>query len=971
MIAAVSGNRVTAVLGPTNTGKTWYAIDRMLGHRTGMIGLPLRLLAREVYDRVREARGPSCVALVTGEERIIPKQARYWVCTVEAMPQASGVDFLAVDEIQLCGDAERGHIFTQRLLSARGQVETVFLGSDTMRRLIEQLVPEADFKRRSRFSALSYTGVKKISRIKPRSAIVGFSVEDVYAIAEVVRQRRGGAAVVLGALSPRTRNAQVSLYQNGDVDVLVATDAIGMGLNLDIDHVAFAGLMKFDGRRIRPLGSHEIGQIAGRAGRYRTPGTFGVTAAAEPLEPHIASAVEDSRFRPLQKLQWRNAELDFRSIAALLDSLAAPSDNPLLTRAREADDVLALRDMTDLAMINDRMKSPADVRLLWDVCQIPDFRKVSAADHSELLKAIFDFLQNRGRIPDDWLETQVRRIDRVDGDVDALSRRIAFMRTWTYVSQKVDWLEDAQYWRGRTRALEDRISDALHASLARRFVDRRVSVLMKQLKRKEDLVANVDEQGLLRVEGELIGRIEGFRFIQDETATVEEAKTLRQASAKVLAPEFAVRASRFLNAPNSELGLTEQGGLMWGEFAVGKLVAGKDKLAPDVEVFVDEEAGPETRGKVERRLRAFVSQKIATHCEALLALRDDETITGLARGIAYRIAESFGVLLRSAVAEDVKALDQETRKLLRAHGVRFGQHTIFLFSALKPEATRLRLLLWSLAEKLDEFPTAPPPGLVTIPVEDSAPDGYYPLSGFYRAGNRAIRIDMLDRLLNMLREQDGRAGFEATADMLSISGLSLEGFADLMTGIGYRARRGERVKRAAAEASGAKDEGTAPADSESDAADPASGEAKAAAVEISAAAAAGETSGETGKPEESPQSGEAPGPAVQDAEEEPETEVFFEFFWKPKPRFRSADGERKTAKRKRPEDRGSEQAARGKPGERRKSPRRPKPANKRRGAGQSLKGPPPRRQADRRKEKEADPDSPFAILAELKERIES
>lgn len=431
-----SEGRITAVLGPTNTGKTHYAIDRMLAHRTGVIGLPLRLLAREVYDKVVSLRGPSVVALVTGEERIVPPRTQYWVCTVEAMPQGNGADFLAVDEIQLCADPERGHVFTDRLLHARGLHETLFLGSDTMRGAIAALVPGAQFLARERFSDLTYTGAKKISRMPPRSAIVGFSVENVYAIAELLRRQKGGAAVVMGALSPRTRNAQVALYQEGEVDVLVATDAIGMGLNLDIGHVAFSGLRKFDGRRMRELLPNELAQIAGRAGRHTRPGTFGVTGEAGPLRDDVAAAITGHRFAPVRRLQWRNARLDFGTVARLTASLEQRTENPWLTRAREADDLTALKTISGQPEVAGRIAGAPDVRLLWDVCRIPDFRGISQAEHAGLLARIFDFLHDLGRVPDDWLSRQVRRIDRADGDIDTLSKRLAYIRTWTYVAQR-------------------------------------------------------------------------------------------------------------------------------------------------------------------------------------------------------------------------------------------------------------------------------------------------------------------------------------------------------------------------------------------------------------------------------------------------------------------------------------------------------------------------------------------------------
>ena len=787
-------SRIAAVLGPTNTGKTHYAIERMLAHRTGIIGLPLRLLAREVYDRIVGMRGPSVVALVTGEERIVPERAQYWVCTVEAMPVGIGADFVAIDEIQLCADPERGHVFTDRLLHARGRYETLFLGATTMRGAIAALVPRAEFLSRERFSELLYTGSKKISRMPPRSAIVGFSVENLYAMAELLRRQKGGAAVVMGALSPRTRNAQVELYQNGDVDILVATDAIGMGLNLDIGHVAFSGLRKFDGRRMRELMPNELAQIAGRAGRYTQDGTFGVTGEAPPLDEDLAKAIQEHRFAPLRKLYWRNAQLEFGSVGRLIGSLEEHTNDEWLTRAREADDLMALKTIAARDDMRARFSSAHDVRLLWDVCRIPDFRGISHTEHSELLGRIFDFLQELGRVPDDWLAGQVKRIDRVEGDIDTLSKRLAFIRTWTYVAQRDAWVDDVSHWREATRAVEDRLSDALHGALTQRFVDRRTSVLLRRLKQKESLVADVNDKGEVSVEGQILGRIEGFRFRQDQTTGPDEAKTLRQAAIAALRPEFHLRADRFYNAPDTEFDLTEQGGLMWGDQAIGKLVRGDDALKPVAEAFVDEDAGPEVMQKVQRRLQHFIDRRIAAQFEPLLALARDEAITGLARGVAFRLLENFGIVARAEIGDDIKALDQEARGQLRKHGVRFGQFTIFQPLLLKPAPTRLRLVLWGLSQGLDMFPESPPPGLVTIPHDGQQPQGYYTMSGYRPAGQRAIRIDMLERLADMLRNKDTRGGFEASADMLSITGLTLDQFADLMAGLGYRGERGERPK---------------------------------------------------------------------------------------------------------------------------------------------------------------------------------
>lgn len=976
-----SRGRVTAILGPTNTGKTHHAIERMLGHRTGVIGLPLRLLAREVYDRIVKARGPSVVALVTGEERIVPHRVQYWVATTEAMPEI-GADFVAIDEIQLCADPGRGHVFTDRLLNMRGLHETLFLGSDTMRPAIAALVPEAQFIRRERFSNLSWAGSKKLSRMPARSAIVGFSVDDVYAMAELLRRQKGGCAVVMGALSPRTRNAQVEMYQNGEVDYLVATDAIGMGLNLDIRHVAFSATHKFDGRRVRPLFPHEMGQIAGRAGRHTESGTFGVTGEAQILDEGLIDALENHRFAPIQRLTWRNTRLEFGTMDRLVESLEAGSGHELLGRGREADDLGALKLLREMPEIRDRVQGGKDVRLLWDICRVPDFRGISHMEHATLLARLFGFLQD-GHIPADWLDRAIKRIDKTQGDIDAISKRLAFIRTWTYVAQRTGWVADEKHWRGETRAVEDRLSDALHAALTQRFVDRRTSVLLRRLKQKESLVAEVNDKGEVTVEGEFAGRLEGFRFRPDQTATADEARMLNRASYEALKPEFHLRADRFYNAPDTEMDYTEQGGLMWGSHAVGKLVKGSDPLHPGVEVFVDEEAGPEIADKVRRRLQHFIDRKVAALFEPLLTLQKDEALTGLARGFAFRLVEALGVLPRDGVANEVKELDQESRGALRKHGVRFGQFTIFMPALLKPAPTRLRLVLWSLAQGLDEFPESPPPGLVTIPHLDEVPDQVYTLSGYRPAGERAIRIDMLERLADLLRAQDTRGGFEANPDMLSITGMTLEQFSGLMQGLGYAAEKSERAKVKAVEVPV-----VAPAPEGEGSVAPMTEEESVLAAETRAkweAEQAEKRAAEAADAEAAPEAEAAEAAA-------PEMEVFYTFKWAPRPRGnRHPRGDRPQG------DRGQADRPQGeRPQGERRGPRRDAPAKdaapgdrprgdapqgeRRRGQGKpggkfeggKKGGGKPSHNAPKtftsRPEKKADPDSPFAILAALKDK---
>ncbi len=981
-------SRVTAVLGPTNTGKTHYAIERMIAHRSGVIGLPLRLLAREVYDRLVRLRGPSVVALLTGEERIVPERAQYWVCTTEAMPEGMAVDFLAVDEIQLCADPERGHVFTDRLLHARGLHETLFLGSDTMRGAIAALVPGAVFLHRERFSTLTYTGTKKISRLPERSAIVGFSVENVYAIAEYLRRTRGGAAVVMGALSPRTRNAQVALYQAGEVDYLVATDAIGMGLNLDIAHVAFSDLRKFDGHRMRDLAPDELAQIAGRAGRHEAQGTFGTTGEAPEMDADTIARIESHQFAPVTRLMWRNAELQFGSLERLIHSLERRTDNHWLGRVRESDDLAALRALAGEAEIRARASDGRAVRLLWDVCRVPDFRGISRAEHAHLLGAIFSYLHERGHLPHAWFAEQVRRLDRADGDIDTLSRRLAFIRTWTYAAQRRGWVEDEPHWRDETRRVEDRLSDALHDALTQAFVDRRTSVLARRLRQKEALVAEVNDTGEVTVEGQFVGRIEGFRFREDATRNPDEARTLRAAAREALVPHFHLRADRFYNAPDTEIDFTEQGGLMWGELAVGRLEKGPEPLRPQVIAFVDEEAGEEIVAKVQRRLQHFIDRRIAAVMEPLLALQREEGLEGLAKGMAFRLVEHLGVIPRGEVAQDVKALDQDARAGLRRLGVRFGQFTVFVPVLLKPAPTRLRLVLWGLWQGLDEIPPGPPPGHVTIPAERDMVPGYYAMAGYRAAGERAIRIDMLERLADLLRDRDLRAGFEATPDMLSITGLSLELFAGLMTGLGYRAERGERarVRGARPEAVQPEAQGEAAPEAESVVPDP---ESSVPEVPEPVAEGAGqdETPGTAPEPVAGPSAESAAGspapgqPAEQPAEpaeageaakvgpaEPAETEVFYTFTRPPR-------GPRQNARGQQAREGGREQKPRGKAGAGKRTPeqgeksgsrrpRKPRAEPHQKGA-QVFEAHPPREGGTRNAGRRADPDSPFAALAEL------
>jgi ATP-dependent RNA helicase SUPV3L1/SUV3 len=807
------GRGVTAVLGPTNTGKTHLAIERMLGHKVGVIGLPLRLLAREVYDKVAARVGASQVALITGEEKIKPPSPRFYVCTVEAMPLELEADFVAVDEIQLAADGERGHVFTDRLFHARGLNETLLLGAATMRDVIRELLPGANLVSRTRLSRLAYAGDKKITRLPRRAAIVAFSANDVYAIAELVRRQRGGAAVVLGALSPRTRNAQVALYQNGDVDFLVATDAIGMGLNLDLDHVAFAGIRKFDGQNHRELTPAEFGQIAGRAGRHMNDGTFGVTGQVAPFESDLVDRLENHSFDQVGVLQWRNRKLDFSSIERLRDSLRETPDHRRLARARMVDDVIALENVSHDAALRDIAAGPAAVGLLWEMCQIPDYRKISAMSHAELVAALYRFvMSDAGKIPADWFANQVALADRTDGDLDTLSNRLAQIRTWTYVSHRAQWLDDPEHWQGRTRTIEDTLSDALHERLTQRFVDRRTSVLMRRLRDKEEMLAEIGADGHILVENHFVGRLDGFRFTPDASSDGIHGRAARHAAAKVLSRELASRAEALAAAPDEAIALEPNGRIVWARSDIARLERGETALKPRIQIFADEHLGGPERELVVKRLETWLAAYLEARLAPLLALSTTSDLSGLARGLAYRLSENLGVLRRDTASEEIKALDQGARGQLRNYGVRFGAFNVYIPVLLKPAAADLLLLLWALHAGHElgvdsaGLPARPRQGLTSVDAGKDIPEPYWRAAGFHVAGTRAVRIDMLERLSDLIRVRvgwrpaeggdiaaptgaTGDGGFRVVPELMSVVGCSGEEFASILRALGFRPER--------------------------------------------------------------------------------------------------------------------------------------------------------------------------------------
>ncbi|WP_142849007.1 helicase-related protein [Telmatospirillum sp. J64-1] len=782
--------RVIAVLGPTNTGKTHLALERMLGHASGMIGFPLRLLARENYERIVRIKGPQAVALLTGEEKIVPPRPSYFVCTVESMPLDRRVSFLAVDEIQLCADPDRGHVFTDRLLYARGETETMFLGAETIKPLVRRLVPGVEFMSRPRFSQLEYSGPRKLTRLPPRSAVVAFSASDVYTMAELIRRQRGGAAVVLGALSPRTRNAQVGMYQAGEVDYLVATDAIGMGLNMDVDHVAFASLRKFDGRQPRDLNASEIGQIAGRAGRHMNDGTFGTTGDAGGIEPEIVEAVENHEFPALKGLFWRNPELRFASVEALLHSLGRPPQEPGLIRAREADDHLALAALARDAEILKVADKPNRVRLLWEVCQIPDFRKVMAENHTRLLGQIYRHLTSgSGFLPADWLDNHVKRLDRTDGDIETIIGRIANIRTWTFVSHRGDWVADPVHWQERTRTIEDHLSDALHERLTQRFVDRRTAVLVRRLKEGEELLSAVSKQGEVLVEGQFVGRLSGFHFVADRSESVSGTRAVAAAASRALKSEIAARARRLAAEPDEAFALTSEGILLWRDEPVARLAAGADLLRPVVEPLSVDLLDHAAREAVGQRLESWVAGAIRTQLRPLFRAREAE-LTGPARGLVFQMSEALGSLPRRPAEQQVSALSAEERKALARLDIRLGVESIFLPGMLKPNAQAMRALLWCVHRGIAPI-EPPPPGRVSLQDARSWPVGFLEAVGFRPLGPMAVRVDMLERFAAEIRQRARQSPFAMPPELLSTIGLKAEDLPAVMEALGWREVKGE------------------------------------------------------------------------------------------------------------------------------------------------------------------------------------
>jgi ATP-dependent RNA helicase SUPV3L1/SUV3 len=780
-----SAPRLVAVLGPTNTGKTHLAIERMLGHRTGMIGFPLRLLARENYDRIVRLRGARSVALITGEEKILPPNPSYLVCTTESMPLDRQVDFLAVDEIQLCADPERGHVFTARLLHARGLSETMFLGADTIKPLMRALIRDVEYVSRPRFSTLAYTGHKKLTRLASRSAIVAFTMADVFSLAELIRRQRGGAAVVLGALSPRARNAQVGMFQAGEVDYLVATDAIGMGLNMDLDHVAFARIGKFDGRGPRRLNAAEIAQIAGRAGRHMSDGTFGTTAEQGSLDPEIVEAVEAHRFDPLTQLNWRNTRLSFDSVAALLKSLEERPSIRGLVQAREADDHRALQTLAHSQEVSALAIHPGAVRLLWEVCQIPDFRKVMADSHTRLLGHCFLHLAGpEQRLPTAWIAGQMANLDCVNGDIDALMARIAHIRTWTYITHRSDWVEDAAAWQERARGIEDRLSDALHDRITQRFVDRRSAFIFHRLASEGELLAGVSELGEVRVEGAYVGRLDGLRFIADAISGAE-ARMLMAAAGRVLRHEVAARAQRLAADADDAFVIDASGVLRWRGGSVGRLVAGDRILCPRAEPLTSDFVEGEVRERLRQRLQAFLRGEIERRLAPLFAAQS-LPLGGVGRGLVFQLMDAVGCLPTVRVSSQLRALDSADRTALGRLGLRFGTENIYFEPLLRVDAMRFRALLWAVQHGRPVPPLPSARQLARgIEVDPALPASFYDAIGLRALDGLALRPDRLEQIAAAARHLARRGPFAADAEIAGISAIRGPALRRVLRALGY------------------------------------------------------------------------------------------------------------------------------------------------------------------------------------------
>ena len=781
-------DKITAVLGPTNTGKTFMAIETMLGFDSGMIGFPLRLLAREVYDKIVNRVGVNNVALITGEEKIIPANSKYFLCTVESMPIDKQLDFVGIDEIQMCSDRERGHIFTDRLLNLRGEKLTMLMGSNTMKSLLSNLKEDIEFISKDRLSQLTYSGYKKISRIERKSAIIAFSAEEVYAIAELLRRQKGGAAIVMGSLSPKTRNSQVELYQKGDVDYLVATDAIGMGINMDLDNIYFSNLKKFDGKKLRRLNLSEIGQISGRAGRNKNDGSFGITGECKEITSEEVELLEKHKFEDIRNIFWRNSNLDFRSINNLIKTLEEKPNKDWLRRISECEDEKVLKYLIKDNELKIEEKSE-EIKLLWECCQIPDFVKKTYGHHLEIVKKVFQFLKGgKAKITNQYMKAQLSNLDKLEGNVDSISNRIANVRTWSYVANKSNWVENQDYWIERTKYLEDKLSDRLHEELTKSFIDKRASVLAKGLKQDITFETKIIENERVLINDQFIGTLKGLKMDLDLKIGALDAdiKSLKKAARQNVAPEILKRINLILKCNDFEL--NEDFKIYWNKYPIAKLCPGKDYLNPEIELIIDDMIEFTEQKDLKDYLVKWLSNKITIELDSLFKLKSIKESNSQVRALSYQLYENYGVVKREKVGSLVKKLTQEDRKSLRDIGVKFGRYHIFLFKLFKPKQVSLRVLLWKNFKQINLSLKPPTFGLNFTDNSKFENKDFMLLCGFEKFDRFFVRIDILERLfIHIIKNNlENNQEVKLVPEMLNLLGCNKENFIKLIKNMNYK-----------------------------------------------------------------------------------------------------------------------------------------------------------------------------------------
>jgi ATP-dependent RNA helicase SUPV3L1/SUV3 len=777
-------NKIIALLGPTNTGKTHIAIEKMLEHDTGIFGLPLRLLAREVYDKCINKVGSEKVALITGEEKIIPSTAQYFICTVESMPKDKEVDFIAIDEIQMCADRERGHIFTQRMLEARGTKITMFLGSQIMASIIKDLIENVEFEKKERYSKLNYSGIKKISRLDRKVAIIAFSIEEVYAIAELVRRQKGGAAVIMGSLSPKTRNSQVGLYQSGDVDYLIATDAIGMGLNMDINEIYFSNLKKFDGKKTRRLNLIEMSQIAGRAGRYKNDGGFGTTGDSETLNSDEIEKIEKHQLPNTKMIYWRNSELDFASPKKLISSLEQKPNKKNLLRTNDSLDESVLRFFLKKGSNNIIYHKNLD--LLWECCQIPDFEKKAYGQHINIIDKVFQFLTTRKkRIPSSFMKDQLNGLEKDHGNVDLLSHRLSNVRTWSYVANKKNWVENSDYWVQLTKNIEDKLSDKLHDELTKSFIDKKISILSRNL--KQDLVLNtkINDENKIHIDGQLIGELKGLKFLIEITSTTldTDIKSIKKAARKGIEDELIKRVEEILN--KGEIQINKENKIIWKNHPIAFLKKGNDYLNPEIDIIADDSLKLESKTRLINYLNKWLRNYTNEVLGDLIKLIKHEIKNQYLRGLVFQLYENNGVVKREEVNDIVKSIPAEERKKLWGMGIKIGRYHIYLPKMLKPKAVEFRIALWKTFNDLSDKNNIPKSGLNFL-IDNKFDKNFLLLCGFEKFEQFFIRIDILEKLFIKIIDNTKDKKFRINTDMMNLLGCSKENFYKLMTYMNYK-----------------------------------------------------------------------------------------------------------------------------------------------------------------------------------------